>query len=254
MNSEYLTFKNQTFCILKFEKKYLPNAEDPELEKSIKNSGTGFFISSQGHFLTAGHVLLDESNFNYFVVIEKTFYPITIIKKQYRDLKDQKEPIFYDFAFGKINFNSKQFIKFQKNETIRSLMVIGFCKTSIENPDDEPIIDIDDLIYEEVQFEEIAVLDQRKFGGFPGVYVSDKFIQVAKLENGENIGGEFSNGFKFKYAYHIFIPPNGMSGGPVINSHDNTLAGIFTNGTIDKGICLTLTNEQIMWIEEEICT
>jgi hypothetical protein len=247
MNSTYSEFKSQTFCILKFEKNYFPKAEDPDLEYEIKDSGTGFFISKNGHFLTAGHVVFDQENFNYYAVNDRNFYLITLLQIQYKALEKQSEPIYHDFALGKVDYIPKKIYKIQYHGEYKNLLIVGYSKTSRRNPINEPILSLDDLFYEEIH-----VLDEREFDGFSCAFSKEGFRQVHKKEDGGNIGGNFLNGFRFKNSYELFSSPNGMSGSPVINTENEKVVGIFTHGTKQEGTYLTLTEEQVLWINEEI--
>ncbi|MEB2786819.1 S1 family peptidase [Algoriphagus persicinus] len=250
MSSEYSTFRNHTFCILKLEKNYFPKPEDADLEFEIKDSGTGFFISKSGHFLTAGHVVSDQENFNYYAVIDRNFYLLTVLQVQYKELKHQSEPMYYDFALGQIDFVSENFFEIHLQDLTKdykNLLVLGFCKTSQKNPIKEPIIDIEDLF-----FDEIHILDEREYDGFPCTSFINKFIQEVKLENGEKIGGCFNNGIGINYNYELCCAPKGMSGGPLVNLNENQLVGIFTNGNNVIGKCLLITQEQVSLINKEI--
>lgn len=78
-----------TFPILSFED---GNSE------SLDN-GTGFFVNTDGVFLSAGHVFKDEKR-TYFAIIDGERKPIKIIYKEYQEQESQSPPTYFDLVVG----------------------------------------------------------------------------------------------------------------------------------------------------------
>lgn len=73
-----------------------------ENEEIIEN-GTGFFVNSEGYFITAGHVVNNETN-KYNAQINDKLYSIKEIYKEYCQQQQQNAPIFKDLFIGKVDY------------------------------------------------------------------------------------------------------------------------------------------------------
>lgn len=75
----------------------------------IIDRGTGFFINTDGYFITAGHVVVDPTC-RYYALIGNEL-PMDIKFKEYVDQQAYRSNLYMDLAFGKINHQPTNFIK-----------------------------------------------------------------------------------------------------------------------------------------------
>lgn len=102
--------------------------------KEIIDRGTGFFINSDGYFITAGHVVVDPTC-SYYARIGNEL-PMDIKFKEYVDQQAYRSNLYMDLAFGKIDYQPLDFIKLsaKKLQADQSITLNGFEKTFISYP------------------------------------------------------------------------------------------------------------------------
>lgn len=102
--------------------------------KEIIDRGTGFFINSDGYFITAGHVVVDPTC-SYYALIGNEL-PMDIKFKEYVDQQAYRSNLYMDLAFGKIDYQPLDVIKLsaKKLQAGQSITLNGFEKTFISYP------------------------------------------------------------------------------------------------------------------------
>lgn len=183
-------------------------------ENDVVDLGTGFFIDSNGHFLTAGHVIKYYKTNKIIGVYNGKIYAIEILFCNYPNHNRHKEKI-RDFAIGKINIKDITPFKIShKPEFItgESIAIQGYSSDINEENTNIKVNQYKLTIIPCVLFNRLYVLPKRKF-------------------NDEEYGGEIGNAFviSFKEEYQVY--PSGMSGGPILNQM-NEVIGIFVSGSM----------------------
>jgi hypothetical protein len=94
--------------------------------KEIIDRGTGFFINAAGYFITSGQVVVDPTC-SYYALIEKEL-PMDIKFKEYVDQQAYRSNLYMDLAFGKIEHQPIDIMKFsaERLEPGQSVVLNGF--------------------------------------------------------------------------------------------------------------------------------
>jgi hypothetical protein len=178
----------------------------------FSGNGTGFFINSNGGFVSAGHNF-KQSNRNYFAVIDGVEIPLGAFRHlEYVDLENQVESTYFDLAIGEIsNCHSHKYLCFSSALDLNPgepLVVSGFVKGM-----DRSYISIEDLNEMEVQLfdPKATALRQLEKRLLNAKFVRKGFSHIATLIN---LRGEFTNGVSIQLDQPS--EPHGISGGPVI--------------------------------------
>jgi hypothetical protein len=170
---------------------------------SLYDCGTGFFISPEGHFLTAGHVLEQKENVKNYAIIESSLYEISIHKIEYIKIDN---PEWIDYAIGMINYKTINYFNLSNiSKNTENNLIVGFTR-SLTEKDDAFLI--------------------KKVGNDFGLYKINAFISDNIFRNKQTI---------FKNAYTVGFEtssnPKGMSGAPFLDKDFNVL-GIFVWGKV----------------------
>jgi V8-like Glu-specific endopeptidase len=198
--------------------------------------GSGFLISSEGHFLSVAHVF-KSGNFNteHFVAAfpsrSAVLYKITHLNEEYNEKLDQSGPVYKDLAYGKIEINVSEFLLLNNTrpEVGTSQTVIGYINskedenknTFIINTDTK--IDISDIVLDHpldskiISSNAIVSTDMRDYNNKPEHLIENK--------------KKYNNCFTLKWAVH-----SGVSGGPVVNP-DNSVSGVYFGGPETHTLC-----------------
>ncbi|MFT5914434.1 MAG: V8-like Glu-specific endopeptidase [Flammeovirgaceae bacterium] len=235
----------------------------------VIDSGTGFFISENGLFLTAAHVVKDEIDHeqngeysdtekvvSWEAYYNKKSYTVKVLYKEY--LQNNGE--WHDLAVCKITTNDKICTLKITNSTPT--------KTEIQNHSNGEIIIIGG--YSKL------VLKKYKFGSYEAYskhqvqetniheyyeFEAKRITDVLCRDGSIKCLDEFPNGFNMKFyglEYNEWVvlnnEPGGISGGAVINSKDE-LVGVFFSGTRSEGQLISnqyiLSNQKIQKVISE---
>lgn len=164
----------------------------------IVDRGTGFFINKDGYFITAGHVVENQSH-NYFALIGDTEYVIDIKFKEYVRQDAYKSKVYMDLAFGTVVYQPNYFLKLslKKLQRGQTVELNGFNK---HVPAAQTIDDLDELDIEE---------DDRFFNSY-----DTQIDSIPALKTNAETKEHFlmDNVYTIEPVSQII---NGLSGGPI---------------------------------------
>ena len=125
--------KNYIFPVISFETK--------GKTKGKFALGTGFFVTSEGHFVSAGHNFKHRDR-DFFALIDNALYEIREICHEYNEKDCQIEPTYLDLQIGKVEISKTiDFVIFGEISDLKKgdqLLVSGF--KSQELPQNELVI------------------------------------------------------------------------------------------------------------------
>ncbi len=203
---------------------FLINSDD-----SYSFVGTGFIISLQGLFLSAGHVF-KQGNFDKnmhvcaFPSRESQLIKISYLSINYKEREEQKGPVFYEFAVGKIDKKFDEFIVInsKRPQFNDQQKIIGYRNINIERNLNRFSLSSNGTInLSDIQFEKLTT------------NVIDRFATINKDLSDYSAGSYTPQNWNNKKYNNCFTVNRrlhkGVSGAPVLNN-DNTLSGVFFGG------------------------
>lgn len=134
--------QNIIFPILKFEK----GCHDKK-----RDLGTGFFVNSEGVFITAAHVC-DDENFDYYGLINSKLHSLQKIYSEYKNEYEISDKNFNDLFIGKIiGLEQSAFLVFNDESVlIKDMKLSVFGYRSEPLPNDNQILNSVKLDYPEL--------------------------------------------------------------------------------------------------------
>jgi hypothetical protein len=199
-------------------------------EGDICDNGSAFFISDDGKFLTAGHVVDSKSNEHKFcAVIGDNLIDVEILYAEYKSAEKQNSTYWQDFALGKL-MNEQDEIEYLKINRTQSIIPkgeqishYGYSSVPILHSfrNNDKLRDINDLAFDTEVFSKPPKAKKRTFYHLKG-YFSGKAKYFLYNKSNNLFGFEYPEGL-------LKANPSGMSGGPIIDCK-GLLLGIFIRG------------------------
>lgn len=161
--------------------------------EDILDSGTGFFINSEGLIATAGHVVKEVENEVFFIVKDDKLLPLVVIKRF--DLLGNGE--YNDYAICQVELKSEDYFdttEFVEPNEGDKLILNGFTK------------------HEKAKF-------SQEYSFSNGVMYFNEIRAIYSWKGIKPFGnkGVFENGFVMHYEETFHNSLHGMSGGPILN-------------------------------------
>jgi hypothetical protein len=182
------------------------------------DNGTGFFINSEGYFITAGHVI-NNVELKYYANINDELYPIKEIYREYIDQTLQKAPIFKDLFIGKVEYTPSAYNICEFSDAIEIneyYLACGFTSRNLIPQIKKPItfdelFEDDDLVSEDTSYNVKSKYKNLNFYEIEVQYYKSFIYRV--------FGGDiqyFENGLTVDMKKIIIA---GMSGGPLMKEN-----------------------------------
>lgn len=203
---------------------------------SISHIGTGFLVSHDGIFVSAGHVfhlnqLSIKNAFCAFPSNKATLIELISLKVEYVYFERQQCPTYQDLAFGRLKLDAYPYYKIETQRPVEESIHTITGLVSITKPNRYTIktdgtLDLSKIepdVHQTVVVKRTAIITNDS---------SDTFLPEDKVDNSV----KFNNVITLKRSAH-----HGSSGCPVLNS-SNKVIGLYFGGPDDHQICHAITS------------
>jgi len=197
-------------------------------DNSYGYTGTGFLVNGEGLFLSAAHVFKEGNYiFNKFYCCfpsdDSELYPLEFLKYEYLEKDDQRGPIYKDFAVGKIDYQSEDYLILKRKRPLLNAKqtIYGYVNAHRQRNNnrfllnDNERIDLTDIEWDQ-PFETVI---QNRYA-----IISTNTNDYERNESHVESRRKYNNCISLKRASH-----RGVSGGPIINEN-GMVSGIYVGG------------------------